>query len=131
MEKTIQITLSQLEALLKEQKTICAKRIGNESNEDYQNIVEACRYLINGAPTPDLSHLVKNDVTNEAEGQQLTECYVPVSVEKGLPKGRYIVKGSNPNHLIEAYWSGEEWYLSDSDEDVIISESVTHYLKRK
>jgi hypothetical protein len=55
-EKTIQITLSQLEALLYEQRKECAKIA--EYYETWQ--------LLN-APTPDLSHLkeVKNDVTND------------------------------------------------------------------
>lgn len=69
MEKTIQITLSQLEALLKEQRVNCY----DESEVIYETLgsntpepVVSKRAILN-APTPDLSHLkeVKNDVTND------------------------------------------------------------------
>jgi hypothetical protein len=57
MEKTIQITLSELQALLKEQKELCARAY----LENFKN------HGILNAPLPDLSNLkeVKNDVTND------------------------------------------------------------------
>jgi hypothetical protein len=59
MEKTIQITLSQLEALLKEQREICydeAEIVYETLGSNTPEPVVSKRSILN-APTPDLSHL--------------------------------------------------------------------------
>jgi hypothetical protein len=54
MEKTIQITLSELQALLEKQKENCAKIFG-------QSISKSTYDRILNAPLPDLSHLKEAD----------------------------------------------------------------------
>jgi hypothetical protein len=59
MEKTYQITESELQAKFQEQKELCAKYLEDVTHDRY--LVEMKKY----APLPDLSNLVKNDVTND------------------------------------------------------------------
>jgi hypothetical protein len=55
MEKTIQITLSELQALLKEQRILCAEYLEDVTHDRY--LVDMKKY----APLPDLSHLKEKE----------------------------------------------------------------------
>jgi hypothetical protein len=61
MEKTIQITLSELQALLKEQKELCARAY----LENFKN------HGILNAPLPDLSHLLEAPVSEFLEALEM------------------------------------------------------------
>lgn len=79
MEKTIQITLTALQALLREQAILCSERA--LCKEDWHRGKYCGSYAdresISNAPLVNLSHLkeVKNDVTNEPFASVLKRAY--------------------------------------------------------
>jgi hypothetical protein len=104
MEKTIQITLSELQALLKEQKQNCADYlIDNFSDHDFK-VSQMVKY----APTPDISHLkeVKNDVTND-KGMKWVKASERLPEKRGLYFVKAIHKNDDPRNedvIIKTVW---------------------------